>query len=367
VGEALAFVSRQFEQQRVGYERVCHTSPIESRNSCYYDERGEWRDGCQIVEGWETCVNRGGTSSCQGGFSRCTWQTSSGFTCEPVERSSIRVETECRDRPVVRQWHRFVVQTVDLRDPDAPALGAKHTSPRSEEAVSILPQGAALWLSYTVPSSASNEARPYVRYYAKRIDLARPERPEAGPAINLPGELLAIEGGTVFTRDQQWGARQMIPAIARLELRGDLAVLEAHVRFPDEQVETVALDGAGQLLVSHRPSGWSPWLETSGLSHGHRLTVLDASSPHLARLASVEVDDWATLRDVRLGRALFEVPGGLIVFNLDQPAHPWPQAYFATAGWPSSFLVEGRDIYFAAGLYGLHRFDLDETNLDAAP
>ncbi len=80
-------------------------------------------------------------------------------------------------------------------------------------------------------------------------------------------------------------------------------------------------------------------------------------------LAEVEADSWAQLRDARSGRALFQVPGGLLVFNLDDPTAPYPQAFFATRGWPRDILVEGRQIIFAAGRYGIYAFDLDTVNL----
>ena len=91
--------------------------------------------------------------------------------------------------------------------------------------------------------------------------------------------------------------------------------------------------------------------------------MLDADSDDLARLAEVDVASWATLRDARAGRALFQVPGGLLLFNLDNPARPFAQAFFATRGWPHDILVVERQIVFAAGRHGIYAFDLDTFNL----
>ena len=44
-------------------------------------------------------------------------------------------------------------------------------------------------------------------------------------------------------------------------------------------------------------------------------------------------------------------------------AHPTAQAYFPTVGWPQSMLFDGNEIVFAAGPYGVYRFDADVYNL----
>ena len=79
--------------------------------------------------------------------------------------------------------------------------------------------------------------------------------------------------------------------------------------------------------------------------------------------AEADVDDWAALQEARDGRALFQVPGGLLVFNLDNAEAPFPQAYFPTRGWPRDIMVVGDDITFAAGRYGIYSFDMDSFNL----
>src|SRR5690606_26568759 len=139
-------------------------------------------------------------------------------------------------------------------------------------------------------------------------------------------------------------------------------------RFADQYVESIALDGAGHVLISHR--GFDSWYyygyydaSADGQDPGQQLTILDAAGQQLDILATATVDSWATLKDARAGRALFQVPGGLLVFNLDVPTAPWPQAYFATKGWPSDILVDGRKIVFAAGRHGIYEFDLDQSNL----
>ena len=81
--------------------------------------------------------------------------------------------------------------------------------------------------------------------------------------------------------------------------------------------------------------------------------------------SEIEVDRWARLRDARVGRALFLVPGGLLVLNIDDATSPYAQAYFPTQGWSQHIVVDANDIFFAAGRYGMYKFGLDETNLSS--
>jgi len=93
------------------------------------------------------------------------------------------------------------------------------------------------------------------------------------------------------------------------------------------------------------------------------LNVLDLTNATLPVLATEPIDTWATLKSAISGRALFTIPGGLLVVNLDDITAPFAQAYFPTKGWPQAFEVTDTDVYFAAGPYGVFSFDLDEFNL----
>ena len=157
----------------------------------------------------------------------------------------------------------------------------------------------------------------------------------------------------IFTRETVWGEEIVETIIARLELYEGLAYLQAMQKFEGQIVENIRLDGDGHLLVSHR----------FAQEVQQYLTVLDANGDNLGILAQVPTATRAELEVALPGRALFKVPGALLVFNLDEATAPFPQAYFPTLGWPSEILVEGRDILFAAGRYGIYEFNLDEFNL----
>ena len=61
--------------------------------------------------------------------------------------------------------------------------------------------------------------------------------------------------------------------------------------------------------------------------------------------------------------ALTGILDQLLVLNIDDASAPYAQAYFATRGWPRDIVVDGDDLLFAAGRYGIYKFDLDTFNL----
>jgi hypothetical protein len=154
-------------------------------------------------------------------------------------------------------------------------------------------------------------------------------------------------------------------------------------------VQHVVLDGAGHVLVTDRP----PW-SYDGVSVGGvgtvtvdagvgtgsgggmasdgvvpmedltRLSILDQTT--LDAVSTVDVDSWATLEGAQVGRALFSVPGGLLLLDLRDATMPAPQAYFPLRGWPTEILFEDDEILFAAGPYGIYRFDANDRNIPDA-
>jgi len=261
-----------------------------------------------------------------------------------------------------RYWQRFTLEVLDLTAPDSPKLADTVGMTPGVDGISMLADGSDIWITTRTAVTVERDTRPYVRYYIQRFDLSTPVVPIRDPRINVPGELIAVEGNTIYTRDSLWGSQIVETAVARLEIRNGLAILQAMHRFNDSVVEALMLDGAGHLLASHR-NAW--YLDSPEDWYVQKMTVLTADDFEI--LAEVDLDDWASLRHAQSGRALFQVPGGLLVFNLDDATTPYPQAYFPTRGWPLEILVEGRDVLFAAGRYGILLFDLDTFNLLSPP
>ncbi len=362
VGEALTFVNQTQQQASIGTEETCVTEVYDYAN-CSADS------DCSYYSGYESCSSLNGASPvCYGEIAYCTYHNDTGDTsCEPVDVDDINdpdvtVYNNCETREAVRYWQQYGFDSVDFSNPDQPQLTPSVSLPVNEEGVSVLADGDTLYASVKRPVNVPGDPRPYVRYAIMAIDYSNPAAPTVGPAINVPGELLVISGDTIYTRDLVWGDKVAETAIAQLRLGDDRAYLQGHRRFIDRQVEDVAIDDRGLALVSHRPLWNYGWDYNSG-NNLQTLTVLSPSSGGLTELSEVEVDSWATLRTVTAQRALFQVPGGLLVLNLEDPAQPSPQAFFATPGWPSAMLVDGDQVMFPAGRYGIYEFGLDTFNL----
>ncbi len=373
VGQALVFPATVWEQEVTGIEHVCYTYPEDGgwQEECW-EEDGDTH--CEYYTGSITCRSLDGEpTQCSGSIERCSTDDYGydHWICEEIDPDSIPTRTDCNDYERYRYWSHFDIHVLDLRDPDDPDLLPTLTMPVEEEASGVLADGDDFYVSYKIPVDVDGDARDYVRYYFKRIDLSDPGSPVIHAGINVPGDLIAVADGgqSVFTRDYVWGDNIVESAINKLSVSGSVATLLARQRFQDRLVNEMLLDGAGHALVSHRLSWvaidqdpditWDDVRET--------LTVLDAAGDKLTRLSEVEIDNWAWMRAAKAGRALYEVPGGLLVVNLDDAHAPFAQAYFPTIGWPHRVDLIGDDIIFPAGRYGIYRFDLNEANLNPNP
>jgi hypothetical protein len=278
-----------------------------------------------------------------------------------VDEGSLTLQTSCYDQEKRRYWSYLQLAPLDLSNPDAPVMGPTLSMPENEDDTSLLASGTGVYVTYRVPVTIPGDGRQYVRYYFKKIDFANPLVPWVGASINIPGELILVDGATIYTRDYMWGQNIVESALNRLVVQGSHAYLQARRRFVDQDVHTVLLDGVGHALVSHSLSWYAD--DQLGTNEGERLTILDVIGAGFPILSEVPVDSWASLRDAKVGRALFTVPGGLLVLNVQDATAPYPQAYFALQGWPTRVVVANNDIFMPAGPYGMYRFDIDSYNI----
>jgi hypothetical protein len=282
-------------------------------------------------------------------------------TCEPVEFEDVRgqLDANCWDGERRRWWVSYEMAALDLSNPDAPSFGEAIRMPIEEEGVRVLPQGSSLYYTYKVPETIAGDARPHTRYFFKEIDFTKPLAPHVSSGINIPGELIAVDDDRLYTTDLRWTEERAETFLHELTRGEGLAYLQASRRFEAREVSKVVVSD-GQLLVSHGPTyhGYYGPSEDEALV---RLTMLAQSG--LAPQGEVEIDSWSTLEAVHAGRALYSVPGGLLVINVENPAAPHAQGFFNTSGWPEQILFERGEITIAAGRYGIHRFDANAFNL----
>ena len=369
VDQALVFVQRLPHNELEGVEEVCSTYPTDRYSYDCWSDEGGYHD-CDYYSGSIRCRSlEGGPEACTGAIYHCEMDDEGEVECEEVDASDVLTEENCYEYDRYRYWQTFAFDTLDLSDPANPTVLARFRFGDQEEAVRIIAEENTLHANFRVEADVDGDARPYVRYYVRDIDMTVPELPRLSVDINVPGELIATENDTYFTKDFLWGTEIVETALNRLIVFEGRAYLQARRAFPDEIVNNAILDGNDHMLVtkqlayqivSRDPSfDWNDWHTD--------LVILDLEGDDFPILSDSQVDRWAQLREARLGRALFSVPGGLLVLNTSNPARPFAQSYFPTMGWPTKILAHDRDIFMAAGRYGMYRFSLDSFNLLSAP
>jgi hypothetical protein len=355
VDGGLAFLERIWKSESVGTAHTCNTS-VNMPSNC--NDEGE----CVYYYGYRSCTSlNGGALNCtESDFHRCTYtNVGNDWNCIAVSEDDVSTQTYCYDYEQYRHWQKFEVETLDLRQLGSAHLASTVSLGENNEGASAVGANDGIWLSYKRPETVEGSSLPYVRYYVRKLALGNPGAPTLGVEVNVPGQLLAVNGNILFTRDFLWGENIIETSVNRVRLSGNLAYLEGIHTFHDEVVQDVRLDGAGRLLVAHRLA----WQVSQNYNEQTRLSILDGNLLSLPLVSETAVDSWATLKGGVAGRALFQVPGGLLVMNLDNPAAPFASAYFPTRGWPWRFLIDGDDVIAPAGRYGIYSFDLDTYNL----
>ena len=363
VGDAIAFVHVTSQQKSVGQVTQCYISP--ESNGCSVDRNGMVNCGTPYYVGGLTCTTpQGGKETCDGQFYACDSQ---GGNCQPVDKPA-RTIRSCNTFEQYRYWTAYAFDTLDLRNADAPALADRLEMPKDEEGTSVIAADRTLYFNFGKPHTKKDDSKSYVKRYVRLIDFADPAKPSRGDGINVPGDVIEADGTTLYTRDFVWNNNNRRTLVGRVVLSGNTAHLQASKLFADRNVTAVQRDGVGHVLVSSDPIyDYAVPVATTATSSGvpeqpkSKLSLLDDQS--LETVGEADVDSWATFKSAKQGRALYQVSGGLLVLNVEDAAHPKAQAYFPTMGWPSDILFDGQSILFAAGQYGVYRFDASVFNL----
>ncbi|KYF93623.1 hypothetical protein BE18_51025 [Sorangium cellulosum] len=331
-------------------------------------------DGCTYYTGQRTCQSiDGGPEYCAGGFAACTTRLGARDACAPVlDEAALDglLESCCYAGDVGRQIRQMSVHVVDLSDPDHPTLAPPLALPADEDAVSSLSHEGDVYVSVKLPAAVPHDPRPHARYFLRRVDLSHPGAPALGPAINIPGEALAIRGTKVFTRDRVWGPSFIEPALAKSTLYGGRAHLNRYHELTGKALgDTVIIDQHQRALLTYGERSWPTYWRWSYGDEPRSFAILRASDTRSSTgfdvLSETPVDRWMTLMPYAAERrAFFNVYGGTLMVDYDDPRSPVAQAFFHGASSPRVLLDRARDeVVVAAGRYGIHQLDLDASNL----
>jgi hypothetical protein len=378
VDKSIVFASTEQQQESLGFVTQCDTYPV--GRSCLPNDKGEYVCDNPYFSGGISCVTPDdGEETCTGQFFKCDDEKGE---CEPAEEPEF-TNRNCNHYEQVRSWQSFAFDALDLRDANAPTLAKRIELPTDEEGTSVIAANNTLYFNFQQPAQKPGDKRPYVKRFVRLLGFSNPAKPSVGEPVNIPGDVIAADGTTLYTRDFVWKDSDARTMVARLVVEDGKAHLQASEVFEDREVSAVKLDGAGHVLVSSDPV-YNPGVSvpvsprptaaprtsapraastpSAALEQPKsKLSILDDQD--LSLVGEADVDSWARFQDAEGGLALYAVSGGLLVIDVRDAAKPKAQAYFAVNGWPNEFVFDGKSILFAANMYGIYRFDADVFNL----
>lgn len=354
VGNAIVFGRNELQQVSRGQVESC-SKYVDNNVPCQYDGSAD----CVFDAGYNVCERPVGDkeSSCTGEFVHCT-RVANKTTCVPVAESEVAPRVNCYTNELHRSWQTMKLDVLDLTHPEAPTLEPIDFA-TDEEAVGLVATADSVYFAFKKPVVVPNDARRYAKHFFRQVDVRDPANPQVGAAINVPGELIAVDAQRLLTRDLRWGQRNAETWLHTLTRSGDQVTLAGSKQFVQRDVKNVLTDGKGNVYVSHGEL-WNQY-EYDDVQRLDKLAILRASD--LTPRSETEVDTWAELSQVVDGRLLFGVGGGYLIINAQDPAAPYAQAYFPYLGWLEKLTFHDNTILLAGGPYGLYRLDATTHNL----
>lgn len=372
---SLAFLQVDEPEIGLGEYEGCGARPLQQESSC------QGQEGCTYWTGSRWCrTPAGGQQYCSGEFALCTDHADADPTCVlvPLAQAQPYIIGGCDLGSGARRVKKFQVRVVDLSNPASPTVAPTLTFPVEDEGVSALSDGKDLFVTVKQLATAPSDPRPHAKYYIKRIDLSQPAQPIVTPGINVPGELIAIDGATLFTRDRVWGHHRFTDsAVAKLELKNGAAELKSYQHLADWDVASIVVDENHLPVMTHSQI-WKPdWATTvgSGWDHRPKLAILRPQGGSgvngFTVLSNRPIQAWMQLYGADQHRLFFQVPGGTLLINADNPHNPKAQAFLFSPPElnPSVYdelvlpQIDGNDVLLPAGRIGIHQLHRASTYL----
>jgi hypothetical protein len=176
----------------------------------------------------------------------------------------------------------FAFQIVDLSDPHSPRVGRTLAMPEEDHAYGAFAVGEDVYYRYARPVAGDAER---VRFFVQRIGLADPSAPELTAPINVPGELVAVDGqDTLYTVEISRERQRPQVTLHRVQVSKGIARIAASRALGERRADAVALTG-DRLLVDLGAGADQSESVTAGTPIAQaapvRLLALDAQSLEL--------------------------------------------------------------------------------------
>ena len=267
-----------------------------------------------------------------------------------------------------RSWLRddltAALDVVDLSDPDAPKA-AERLRLRWDWSGTAVLDGDSLYVSAYADLTQDGDEFATYAYRVREIDVSDPLHPSAGPAIDVPGTLVAGAGAPhrVLTADYAWdettGATTSTLRLVDLSLDWRERVLgDATIPGYPETVTTAA---GRAYVVAETWNAYVAQTPSKPADPSASLYAFDLSGGAMTQTAKLARDSGAWGGEVAGGCLFLRTwgwTGALDVYSLADPALPVFAATHEVVGLAGGVTVVGGRAYVAGGPYGVRSFDL---------
>ncbi len=253
----------------------------------------------------------------------------------------------------VRFISTYGFHVLSLADASKPVLHDKLSMAKDENTVGIVQSSAGLWVNYNKSQaelSANGEAM--AKYFVKALTLSSSGKPQLGKEINIPGELMAVQGEQLFTIEYNWKAKTLEPSLHMLILNNDLAYLQASLNLAGQSPTKLLVDGSKVFLNAY-----------DDRSYQYQVSVLQLNGKDFVSAAKISLGDYVELSAAQQSKLLLQNGYGVFVYDISKLDKPVPQAYFAANAWNGKLSITGEQIFMAAGAYGIYQFNFATVNL----
>jgi hypothetical protein len=248
-----------------------------------------------------------------------------------------------------------VLDVVDLSDPDAPRAATRLRLRWDWTGQAILSGDSLFVTSYVNVTGPNDEFEEYA-YLIREIDVTDPLHPDAGPAVSVPGTLVAAAGAPhqVLTTDYKWDETNGTT-------ESSLHLVDLSLPWQDRVLSSRPLEGWADTVTAGSGYAYVATENWDGASQTARLSTF--SVPGLVPTNAQDRDRAAYAAEIRGGCLLLRTwgwTGAIDVYSLTSPGAPSFTASHEVAGLAGDVtVIDGRG-YVAAGLYGVQSFDLSK-------
>lgn len=233
----------------------------------------------------------------------------------PLSNALLFVSPERRYAGREPSSSRFSLHVLDLRDAQNPRWHGPFRTPEGEFALRAHVRGSQLVYAYRVAAGTTRPA--WAHHYLRAVDLSDPTLPRFDPPVSVAGEVMALAGDAIYTRDAAWTNTGLSYSMRKLRVRGRKAVLLASHALAGREVTAIAVPDPATLLLSS--IGAAPDRETF-VPENPQLGVFDPET--LAPRGALRTNDETKFVTASAGVALYETYGDVHVADYREPNRP---------------------------------------------